>query len=432
MKISGWGRYPVIDAEMVDLRSVVAAGAKTAASRKCIARGLGRSYGDSSLADRVITTLRANRIYSFDAGTGLLTCEAGLSLDDIVSVFLPRGWFLEITPGTRFVTVGGAIASDVHGKNHHVAGCFSESVLAFHLLLPGGEVVTCSREENRELFLATCGGMGLTGIILDAVIRLRKVDSALIEQQTFSAANLTEAFTLFEQHGDWPYSVAWIDCLARGGKKGRSILMVGEHAAAGSLDLPPKKKVTVPFSMPGMLLNRYTVSAFNELYHAMKTKKASREQVDLHSFFYPLDSLLEWNRIYGGTGFTQYQFVLPLESSREGLSAILDQIADSGQGSFLAVLKLFGRENENYLSFPREGYTLALDFKITRNLFPLLDRLDSLVLDFGGRLYLTKDARMKPAMLRAGYPSLARFEQVREKIGADAVFHSKQSMRLEL
>ena len=431
MKISGWGRYPLVEAEIEELRysSVLKHGAD--GSVQCIARGLGRSYGDSSLAARIVLTPSSNRILSFDGATGELTCEAGMSLDEIVKILLPRGWFPEITPGTRYVTVGGAIASDVHGKNHHRCGCFSESVRSFRLLLPDGSIVGCSRDENIELFRATCGGMGLTGIILDATVRLQPVRSAFIEQQTFAAANLDEALAFFQEQSDWAYSVAWIDCLASGKQLGRSILMVGRHAREGALYLGQKRKISVPFSLPGIFLHRYTVSAFNALYYSRKARSAGESSlVDFNSFFYPLDALENWNRIYGRSGFVQYQFVLPLESSRQGLMEVLAKISQSGQGSFLAVLKLFGPGNENYLSFPREGYTLALDFKITGSLFVLLDELDTIVTAYGGRLYLTKDARMKPGMLRSGYPRLDRFLDIRKKISAAGMFESRQSIRL--
>lgn len=430
MKVSGWGRYPLVEAAIEELRHSSFLKESPGEVNSCIARGLGRSYGDSSLADMIVLTPSSNRIYAFDEAAGELSCEAGMSLDEIIQIFLPRGWFPEITPGTRYVTIGGAIASDVHGKNHHRAGCFSECVLSFRLLLPDGSIVRCSRDENYELFRTTCGGMGLTGIILDAIVRLQPVRTAFIEQQTFAAANLDEALSLFQQYNDWPYSVAWIDCLASGKQRGRSILMVGKHAREGTLQLKAKRKISVPFTMPGIFLNRYTVSAFNALYYGRKAGSAGESLVDFNTFFYPLDALNNWNRIYGRSGFTQYQFVLPLESSRQGLMEILARIAQSGQGSFLAVLKLFGRENENYLSFPRQGYTLALDFKITRSLFPLLDELDAIVADHGGRLYLTKDVRMKPEMLRSGYPRLNHFLGIRQKNGASKMFRSKQSIRL--
>jgi FAD/FMN-containing dehydrogenase len=335
-----------------------------------------------------------------------------------------------VTPGTKFITVGGAIASDVHGKNHHKEGCFSECLVAFHLMLPDGTIVRCNRNGSEELFRATCGGMGLTGVVLDATFRLRQVQSAYIRETVLRAANLEEIFSLFEQHQTATYSVAWIDCLAKGKSLGRSLLMLGEHSDSGPLTLPAAPRYSVPVNFPGICLNRHSVSLFNHLYYKTKPAPVEGRPVHLDPFFYPLDAISNWNRMYGRSGFAQYQLVLPKESSFEGLQAILHRISRAGLGSFLGVLKLLGPSNENMLSFPTKGYTLALDFRIQKRLFPLFDELDRVVLDHGGRLYLAKDARMSRAVFRQGYPQWEGFIRLREKLGMKSKMNSLQSKRL--
>ena len=433
MQLTGWGRYPRIHAQGTSFANEgeLTAALQHTGKTPCIVHALGRSYGDSALAPNALLSRRMDSMLDFDAQSGVLICEAGVSLADIVESMLPRGWFLSTTPGTRFVSVGGAIASDVHGKNHHVHGCFSECVLWMDLMLPSGEVVRCDKNNTPELFTATCGGMGLTGVILRAAVQLIRVPGALIEQTVIKAQNLEKVFALFEEHGETTYSVAWIDCLAKAGALGRSLLMLGEHAATAQPRTPAKRKLSIPVEFPGFALNSYSVRLFNFLYYNKMRKDRSHGLVDIDSFFYPLDAIHHWNRIYGKGGFTQYQFVLPKASSHRGLRAILKTIADSGMGSFLAVLKLCGPSNKNLLSFPREGYSLALDFKIEPALFKLLDRLDAMVLEYGGRIYLTKDVRMSRATFEAGYPEIETFRALRSKLEADAVFQSLQSKRLE-
>ncbi len=429
MKASGWGRYPVIEAEALYFETEAELRRRLAERPGFIPHGLGRSYGDSALAERLLISSRFDAILDFDEETGVLTCEAGVSLAEIIDVFLPRGWFLEITPGTKFVTVGGAIASDVHGKNHHTAGCFSECVLHLELMLPDGKIVRCSKEENGQLFRAVCGGMGLTGVIVRAAIRLKRVESAYIAERRFRAANLKEIFDLFEEHSAAPYSVAWLDCLARGEDLGRSVLIIGDHLTDGRLEQPKEKAKSVPFDLPGFVLNRWSVAAFNSLLY-LNNRRPQPRLVHVNEFFYPLDAIHHWNRMYGKKGFVQYQFVLPKAASLEGLTAVLSRVSAERLGSFLVVLKLMGPANDNLLSFPLEGYTLALDFKIQPGLFRLMDELDRLVIDHGGRIYLTKDARMSPEAFRRGYPDWARFAALRDALGLKGAIDSLQSKRL--
>ncbi|MBD3267848.1 FAD-binding protein [bacterium] len=406
-----------------------------------IARGLGRCYGDSALGSTVISTLRFKRILAFDDTTGQITCEAGVSLEELLEVFVPRGWFLPVTPGTKFVTVGGAIASDVHGKNHHLGGSISNHILSMDVLLSNGSVETCSKEQNPELFWSTCGGMGLTGIILRATFKMIRIESSFIRQEMVKARNIDEIMEIFEQSEEYTYSVAWIDCLSSGDRLGRSIMMRGEFANRDDLvatrkyqtplQMPNKMKLNVPINFPNFVLNTYTVRGFNFLYYNKAPKGLSQSIVDYDTFFYPLDSINNWNRIYGKRGFTQYQCVLPKEASTEGMKSILRKISLSGQGSFLAVLKLFGEQND-LISFPKRGYTLALDFAITPRVFELLDELDSVVLDCGGRLYLTKDVRMSPKMFHEGYPHAEQFIANKKQFDALKKFQSLQSKRLHI
>lgn len=431
MKLSGWGRYPVIDAGVFTPGDDRQAADIVRQLGNLIARGLGRAYGDAALNERALASARMNYFLDFDPASGLLTAEAGVTLAQITRIFLPRGWALPTTPGTKYVTIGGAIASDAHGKNHHVHGCFSECVEWFDLLLADGSMIRCARGENSDLFHATCGGMGLTGVIVKAAVRLRRVPSAYIAQTTIKSANLDDTLSLFEEHARTPYSVAWIDCLAGGSRLGRSLLMLGEEADGGRYDAREPRKTNVPFDCPSFLLNSFSVRLFNFLYYERLRRRKVKASVAYEKFFYPLDAITNWNRLYGANGFVQYQFVAPKEASRPLLKEALRKISSAGKGSFLAVLKLMGKENANPLSFPMAGYTLALDFKVEPRLWPLLDSLDELVAAHGGRLYLAKDARMRPAMLRSGYPRLEEFLAIRERYGLANKFSSLLSRRLE-
>ncbi|WP_407330987.1 FAD-binding protein [Enterovibrio sp. 27052020O] len=425
--LTGWGRYPVIDSTIYNIEKHTLLDSNPIG----IARGLGRSYGDSSLSKSVIQTKRLSRFINFDSSTGVLRCESGVSIDDILQVFVPLGWFPYVTPGTKYVTVGGAIASDVHGKNHHKEGSFCDYVKSLTVLM-NGELIICSPEVNTQLFKATCGGMGLTGVIIEATIILRRIESSYIDQKIVKAANLGEALALFEKYNDFTYSVAWIDCLSTGDKLGRSLVMLGEHSVGNQLNTHKEPKLTIPFEMPSQVLNQYSIQAFNALYYNRLLKKETNNTVGYDSFFYPLDSVNNWNLMYGSKGFTQYQFVIPKESGIDALKEILSVIAESKQGSFLAVLKVFREGNGNYLSFPIEGYTLALDFKITDSLFTLLKILDQLVIKYSGRLYLSKDVRMDDEMFKSTYENWEDMAYIREQYNLEDVYSSLQSKRIGL
>lgn len=434
--IAGWGRFPRIETGFAYLREAEATRALVLARESLLPRGNGRAYGDAALNSRlVLSTLRADRLIAFDPATGTLACEAGLLLADLIDFALPRGFLPPVVPGTKFVTVGGMIAADVHGKNHHHAGTFGRHIESLTLLTADGSIRRCSRDENPELFAATQGGMGLTGAILTATIRLMPVETARMRQETLAAADIEEAMALCASSAGWNYTVGWVDCLARGRNLGRSLIYRAEHArrdevAGNPLARPSRRRRRVPLDFPGWALNRWSVRAFNALYR--RSGRIGEALVDCDPYFYPLDAIADWNRIYGRAGFVQYQCVIPLAASRDALRALLERISASGSGSFLAVLKLLGPEGEGPLSFPLEGYTLALDFPANAANFNLLLALDAIVADHGGRLYLAKDARMTPAMLRCGYPRLEQFLAVRRTIDPAGKFSSLLSERLGL
>jgi decaprenylphospho-beta-D-ribofuranose 2-oxidase len=429
--ISGWGGYPIQAAQVISPLSHSAYKASLQHHPSVIARGMGRSYGDSANAATVLQTTYCDHFIALDTARGLLTVEAGVTLRDILKVTIKHGWFLPVTPGTSFVTVGGAIASDVHGKNHHVAGTFGQHVVSITILLGTGEVATTSPTELPDLFHATCGGMGLTGVILTATIHLIPIKSAYIKQIAIKTGSIEEACEAFEANSASTYSVAWIDCLTTGRHLGRSVLMVGEHSDCSGLDLVIKAPITVPVHTPTALLNSMTMRAFNGAYWA-KAAHNKTQTIPLLPYFYPLDAIGGWNKLYGKAGFVQYQFVLPKADSVANMRKILTRIAQSGAGSFLSVLKQFGPANQNLLSFPIEGYTLALDFKVSPPVIELLHRLDDMVADMGGRVYLTKDAVMREASFKTTYPKWQEFEKVRQKYGAIGRFASAQSKRLGL
>jgi len=428
MKLNSWGNYPKVKSNIKVIDKDIKQYLKQV--DEFISYGNGRSYGDSALSSNILYCKPHNYFLDFDEKNGVLHLQSGVMLSEIIETFVPQGWFLKVTSGTKLITIGGAIASDIHGKNHHKEGCFSQCVEEFTLALPDGEIKTVKNGD--ELFYATCGGMGLTGIIVDAKIKLKKINSKYINQITIKTKNLKETFEAFEKYKDMPYSVAWIDCLATNNNIGKCLLMVGDFANDGKIDYKPKKRLNIPFDFPTFALNNLSVKAFNYLYYNKAKDTESKQKVDIDSFFYPLDSIRNWNRIYGKNGFTQYQFILPFENSYEGLQEILTTISNSGKGSFLAVLKLYGEANDNYLSFPLHGYSLALDFKIEDGLFELLNELDKIVLKYNGRIYLTKDVRVSKETFEKGYPKIEKFRELRKKYNMDKKINSLQSKRVKI
>ncbi len=442
MKVSNWGKYPEVDAEVFEYNNTERYIELVKANDQVIPRGMGRCYGDSALSKNILSTLKLNHLISFDAEKGILTCEAGVTFEEIIRLFIPKGWFMPVTPGTKFITVGGAIASDIHGKNHHAKGTFSDHVYWMEIITPSGAVVECSKSENAELFALTCGGMGLTGLITKACFQLQSVETSYIRQEAIKAKNLDDIMRIFEDSGSWTNSVAWIDCLAKGKSLGKCIMTRGEFAKVSELKTTAQKneplkvhkdgKLFLPFDFPNFTINSLSVKAFNFLYYNKQFKSVQHSIVHYETFYYPLDGILHWNRIYGKNGFTQYQFVLPPETSREGLIAIIEKIGERKMGSFLTVLKLFGEQDENYIRFPKGGYTLAIDFKINKKVWKFLDELDELVLKFGGRVYLTKDVRMNYDMLVKSYPQASAFIEKIKQLDPNFKFASVQSERIHM
>lgn len=436
MKVSNWGRYPEVEAD-VKLLNPLKVAAQIDGAKDFIVRGLGRSYGDASLSANIYSALHLNHYLAFSAETGRLHAQAGVSFKDIIDTFLPKGWFLPVTPGTKYITLGGAIAANVHGKNHHSEGSFFRHVESITLLTAEGKLLECSRKQHPKLFEATFGGMGLTGIILSAVFKLKKVTSAYIRQQTLKASNLADVFALFERTQSYTYSVAWIDCLAKGKNLGRSVLMLGEHAektevkTTKPLNYQEKSLFTLPIDFPTWLLNPLSIGAFNQVFYH-KHINGAEDIIPLEPYFYPLDKIKHWNRMYGKRGFLQYQFVLPLQNSYEGMQELLSIINQQQNPSFLAVLKLFGKKDAGYLSFPQEGYTLALDFPYSKEILSVLTKLDEIVQKYEGRVYLAKDARMHPYFFRAGYPELEAFEAIKREYDPHLKLQSDLSKRLKM
>ena len=442
--LGGWGRFPMARCLVFrpERRAAVAETLAAKATPTFIARGLGRSYGDAALnADGgVIVHDRLDRLLAFDAASGELTCEAGVSFADVIAWGLPRGWLPPVTPGTKFVTLGGAVAADVHGKNHHRDGTLATFLRELTLLTADGDLLRCSRAENPDVFWATVGGMGLTGMILEARLQLRRVESGWMRVDVRKATDLEHTLGVFAaSDAGSPYSVAWIDCLARGRAMGRAVIMHGDHATAAqvrdagrpAIARPRGPALSVPWDVPGALLNPLTVRLFNGAYYASHHEARGR-LVDIERFFYPLDGVGHWNRLYGRRGFVQYQAVLPAADGERGLVALLERLSGSARPSFLAVLKRLGPQNQGLLSFPREGYTLALDLPVRAGLVEFLRELDQVVLDRGGRIYLAKDATATAEAVRRMYPRLDELRAIKTRLDPRGLIASSLARRLGL
>ncbi|VAW41150.1 Putative oxidoreductase [hydrothermal vent metagenome] len=434
MKLTSWGNYPKAEARSFSATCYDEIKTILQDNSTLITQGNSRSYGDSAFARTVIDMKTIDCFLSFDSLTGIISCQSGVLLVDILETIIPQGWILPVLPGTQLITVGGAIASDVHGKNHHQIGAFSQFVKSIKIMDGRGNISICSNNKNKKLFHASCGGMGLTGVILEATIQLLPVKSNKITQTVIKADNLQQLFAAFEDNTSSPYSVAWVDCLAKGRALGKGLLMLGKHEnkhnKTSSLDYKYTSRFKMAFNLPAFVLSSFTVRLFNWFYYY--TASENSKTVTLQKFFFPLDSIVDWNKMYGKKGFVQYQFVLPLEHSLEGMTAILTRIAESKQGSFLTVLKRMGKANDRLLSFPMEGYSLALDFRINPKVLALLDELDAIVVKYQGRIYLCKDARMSLKTFNQGYPQAEKFRKLRKNLKLDQKFQSQQAQRLNL
>lgn len=426
--LSGWGRVPVAARERrsEDLR-VLTRGMP-------LSRGLGRSYGDSSLPPPshpvVANTTLADRILAFDPATGLLRAEAGLSMAALRQLFLPRGFFTPVSAGTQFVTLGGAVAADIHGKNHHIAGCFGAHVTELTLAVADGRIVTCSPAVERDLFRATVGGMGLTGHILEVEFRMERVPSPWIDQEIERVPNIDVFIEALDRAArEWPLTMGWIDCLTSGPAMGRGIVMKGRWAPDGPAALPrPPFRPLVPFEMPGFVLSRFSIRAFNELYYHLPRPRRSR--VGPEPFFYPLDAIGHWNRLYGRRGMTQYQCVIPREAGPAGVRSVLQELVARGGASFLCVLKDCGPEGLGLLSFPKPGTSIALDLPIRRDTPALVDALNARVIATGGRIYLAKDSFTRAEDFRRMEPRLPEWQAIRKIWDPQLVLRSAQSVRI--
>ncbi len=412
-----WGHYPKTQQQSQPLRWLGDSWQAREGRETWLAYGQGRSYGDACLNDGGILLLTdaLDRFIHFDPEQGLLRCESGVTLAQILALILPRGWFLPVTPGTKYVSIGGAIANDVHGKNHHRAGTFGCHISAFGLQRSNAEHLTCSTSENTELFSATIGGLGLTGFITWAEIKLKKIVGPHISQETRQFSNLEGFFNLSkESDQDWEYTMSWFDCTARGNKLGRGLFMRGNHSNTSDnirAEAIRHPRLGMPLYAPGWLLNHFSIRAFNHLYFQRPHIPDRLTHYD--PFFYPLDSIAHWNRMYGRRGFLQYQCVIPTQHAQDGIAELLKVIAHNGQGSFLAVLKQFGSiKSPGILSFPRPGTTLALDFAFHgTSTLRLLDKLDLITRDTGGAVYPAKDAHMSAASFKQYFPQWETFSQ---------------------
>ena len=419
-KFESWGRFPKYNARVVPLhwQSDFAA-AMSGIHDSALPVGMGRSYGDVCLLKdgTLLQTTGMNRLIDFDPQTGVLTAESGITLAQILDFAVPKGFFLPVTPGTKYVTLGGAIANDIHGKNHEVAGSFGNHVPQFELIRSDGTRRVCSATENPDWYAATIGGMGLTGLITWAQLRLRPIVSRNIDYEGIQFHGIDEFLDLKRQYQHVEYTVSWVDCVSTGRNFARGIFMAGDHSRVpGPLPTTPAPKLILPFDLPGSLLNRTTVSMFNTLYFHKQRKPRVKTLQDYEPFFYPLDKILQWNRGYGKNGLVQFQYAIPWAHAREGTIAILQEIARSGLASFLAVLKAFGDvPSLGMMSFPQAGIMFALDFPIKPGItFPLLQRLGDMTLEYGGRLYPAKDAAMTASQFQTFYPEWQRFARYRD------------------
>ncbi len=451
VRLTGWGRVSPSSAELAEpataadaAEALSARGTAARQHRGVIPRGLGRSYNNAAQCDGgvVISTARLNRIIALDAATGVVTCEAGVSLEQLMVAGLPAGWFVPVSPGTRQVTVGGAIAADVHGKNHHVAGSFARHVRSFDLLLPDGEPRTVTEQSDPALFWATAGGMGLTGLIVRATVALKRVATSRVRVDTVRTADIDQTMAVLTEHDRrFGYTVAWSDSLARGAGLGRSVITSGDFAEPADLSpacardpfaFRPGARLGVPPGFPPGLVNRYTVALANDVWYRRAPRSRSGEIQAIGPFFHPLDGIRNWNRVYGPGGFRQYQYVVPF-GAESAVRRSFELVSRARAPSFVTVLKRFGAGDEGLLSFPVPGWTLALDFPArTPGLAGLLGSLDRLVVEAGGRVYLAKDSRVPPEVLAEMYPRLPEFRKLRAELDPAGVLASDLSRRLGL
>ena len=438
-KLTGWANYPQCDSSVAypttleELKTLVS-------EKNIIARGNARSYGDSSISKSITVDMKNFRnIIDLNEDTGEITAEAGVLLSDLIIKYLPKGFFPYVTPGTKYVTLGGMIASDIHGKNHHVEGSISNYVSWIDVIQADGSIIRCSKAENEELFNWTVGGMGLTGIIYRACVRFKKVESSWITSRKIITHDLEHTIDVMENNLDTTYSVAWIDCISKAPCQGRSVVLLGEHSKKEEIErlkqnlfeVKRTKKISIPFFLPSFFMSYYLLKVFNFFYYNFNKYSKKKIIQSWDKYFYPLDNIKNWNKLYGKNGFYQFQCVFPVNKSKEALKETLDLINASNIGSFLAVLKKFGHESSN-ISFPMEGYTLALDFPRSQKVDVLLNKLDKLVIKYSGRFYLTKDSRLSPSLFLSSDSRIEKFKRYRATNRLKNHFESYQSDRLNI
>ena len=394
-----------------------------------IPRGLGRSYGDSSLGENIISLKDYSKFINFDEQSGILECSANYSLNEILKLIVKKSWFFNVTPGSKFVTMGGAIASDVHGKNHHLDGSFSDYVISLKIITGEGILYNCSKDENSNLFHSTCGGMGLTGIIVSAKIKLLKIKSKFIDTQIIKTKNLKDTIQKLEKLSNHKYLIAWIDALSKNESIGRSIIFIGNHSEEGDLVFSEKLKITIPKIFPSFLLNKYIIKSFNKIYYFLHRNDKKFKQT-LDNFFYPLDNINNWNNLYGKNGFIQIQILIQEKEFEKIIYEILKFFQDQKQYSFLSTIKEMGPGNINYLSFPSRGYTLTLDLKMNKDLKKIYQEFELLLQKYKTKVYLTKDSFMSKKYFKNAYKDLNKFKEIKEKYDPLKLINSFQSQRL--
>ncbi len=446
-KLAGWGNYPVGRSAMIRperVAAMVAAITDATARQTMIARGSGLAYGDAAIngSGTVLATARLNKFIAFDRSAGRIRCQAGTRLEEIIALLVPHGWFLAVTPGTSRASVGGCIACDVHGKNHHAAGSFGDHLVDFTLLTAAGEVLTCSPQRHSDLFWATVGGMGLTGMILDATIALRPITTSWVVQRNIVTRDLEDTLRILTETHDAAYSVAWLDATASTDHRGRGVVMLGEHATpqqlpesakADPLGWPTRGGAGLPKAFPGVLRGAPIARLLNGLIYRRYASSDGRERaVTGDAFFYPLDGLRNWNRLYGAAGFIEYQIVIPEQGAAPIIRAMLDDLATAGQPSFFSSMKRMGKANAAPLSFPAQGIALSFDVPVHPEIFALLDKFDDRVAAAGGRVYLAKDGRCRADVIDAFYPRRREWRAVVERHDPDGRLGSDLSRRVGL
>ena len=434
MKISGWGKNTVSECKIVKPKTL--SGLKKEIVKNCIARGMGRSYGDSSIQpNKTIVMTNFSKVIKFDHIKGIIKVEAGITLLDLLKVIVPKRWFVPVSPGTKFVTIGGMIASNVHGKNHHKTGGFENHLIEIKVIDENKMTRKCSIKKEKAFFLGTCGGMGLTGIIIEATIKLKKIETSYIEERIYCTKNMEDTIKQIEKSNKYHYSIAWVDCAANNHNFGRGVIFCGEHVKknflpknANKLNVKKKKKFNVFFSLPKFIFNNFFIRIFNILYYYTNYLKKNVSYVDYDKFFYPLDSLLNWNNLYGNNGFIQYQCVVP---KKKDIIKILKIFKYSDIKSFLVTVKIL-KKDKGLLSFPMKGYTLAFDVPHSKKNSILINQLNKQLLKSKGKIYLAKDSLMKASFFRSTYKGLNKFKKTIRNKKNTQIFTSMQSRRLEL